>query len=109
MIIHILAKKLDLTPSIKKFTEDKFGTLSRLVSSFEKEGALDCFVEISRATRHHKSGDVFYTEATVRLPGKTIRAEARDVDARIALDAVKDTLKSEIKKYKEKVQEKKKK
>jgi ribosomal subunit interface protein len=109
MNITIVAKKLDLTPSIKKFTIDKFGTLSRMVSSFEKEGALDCFVEISRATRHHKSGEVFYTEATVRFPGKTLRAEAYDVDARIAIDAVKDILKSEIKKFKEKTGEKRKK
>ncbi len=109
MNITIVAKKLDLTPSIKKFIEDKFGSLARMVSSFEKEGELDCFVEISRTTRHHKSGEVFYTEATFRLPGKTLRAEAADLDIRIAIDGVKDTLKAEIKKYKERTNEKRKK
>ena len=109
MNITIVAKKLDLTPSIKKFIEDKFGSLARMTSSFEKEGRLDCFVEISRTTRHHKSGEVFYTEATMRLPGKTLRAEASDLDIRIAIDGVKDTLKAEIKKYKEKTDEKRKK
>jgi ribosomal subunit interface protein len=109
MNITIVAKKLDLTPSIKKFIEDKFGSLARMMSSFEKEGGLDCFVEISRTTRHHKSGEVFYTEATMRLPGKTLRAEASDLDIRIAIDGVKDTLKAEINKYKEKTDERRKK
>lgn len=106
MRIHIVAKKINVTPSFKKFIDSKLGILQRFVKSFEKEGELDCFVEVSRTTRHHKQGDVFYAEIMIRFPGKTIRSETRDVDARIAIVSARDTLKNEIIRYKEKTVEK---
>ncbi len=108
MNIHIVTKALDLTPSLKKFIGEKVGATGRFLGSFEKEGALDCFVEISRATRHHKRGDVFYAEIMVRLPGKTVRAESTSVDARIAITEARDVFKSEIMKYKEMAEKKRK-
>jgi ribosomal subunit interface protein len=102
MNIHIQSTKLDLTPSIKKFIDDKFGTLKRFSASLEKEGALDLFIEISRSTRHHQHGEVFYSEATLQVPGKTLRAEIDDVDIRKAIMKTRDTLKKEIVEYKNK-------
>lgn len=101
MNIHIVTKALDCTPSLQKFIEEKVGATGRFLKSFEKEGLLDCFVEISRATRHHKRGEVFYAEIMVRLPGKTIRAESTNVNARAAITETRDIFKSEIMKYKE--------
>jgi len=106
MRVDILGNKLDLTPSIKKYINDKFVPLEKALSRFEHEGETVLFIEIARTTRHHKKGNVFYAEATIKLPGKTIRAEHFDVDVRTSIDAVKDVLREEIKKFKEKKQEK---
>lgn len=106
MRVDILGNKLDLTPSIKKYIYDKFVPLGKALSRFEHEGETVLFVEIARSTKHHKKGDVFYAEATLKLPGKTIRAERFDVDARASIDAVKNILREEIKKFKEKKEEK---
>lgn len=105
MKVNLLATRLDLTPSIKRFVGDKFGTLERLVKAYESEGEKTVFVEIARATKHHKRGDVFYAEATLGLPGKTLRAEFFDVDIRVAVDAARDALREEIKAYKGKIEE----
>ena len=107
MKINILGNKLDLTPSIKKYINDKFLPLGKTISRFEYERETVLFVEIARSTKHHKKGDVFYAEATLELPQKTIRGEHFDKDIRTSIDVVKDIIKEEIRKYKE-IQEQKK-
>lgn len=102
MQIHIKATRLELTPIIERYIERRIGGLQRFVKRFEKERQVHIFFEIARTTRHHKSGDVFYAEATVDLPGKTIRAERRDTDIRAAVDNIKNLLKRDILEYKEK-------
>ena len=104
MKIDITATKLDLTPSIKKYVSEKLAILGRMVAPHEKEGERTVFVEIARSTKHHKHGDVFYAEATLGFPGKTIRAEHFDSDIRIAISEMRDILREEIKKYKEKAE-----
>lgn len=109
MKIDIHGAKLDLTPSIKKFIEDKIKTLEKLISRFEKEGEQIIFIEIARTSRHHRHGDVFYAEATIELPGKrVVRAEAFDSDARVAINSLKGILKNELIRYKEEKSEKQK-
>ncbi len=102
MQIHIKATRLELTPIIEKYIERKIGGLQRFVKRFEKERQVHIFFEIARTTRHHKSGNVFYAEATVDLPGETIRAEHHDADIRAAIDSIKNLLSRDIRKYKEK-------
>ena len=104
MKISILAKDIDLTPSIKKYVEMKMGVLGKTIGKYEKEGALTLFVEIARSTKHHKHGDVFYAEAMLGLPGKTLRAEHFHSDIRVAINGVKGILKEKISKYKGKVE-----
>ena len=99
MKINIVSQKLEVTESLKKFIEDKFSSLARLASALEKEGELNVFVEVSRITRHHKKGDVFYEEATAGVPGRTLRAEAISSDARTAVNKARDVLRIEIQKY----------
>lgn len=101
MKIQILATKISLAPSIKKYIELKIGSLQRFISRYEKQGEVAVFVEIARTTKHHKHGDVFYAEATLHLPKKTLRAEYESFDIRVAIDLMRDVLKRELKKYKE--------
>lgn len=103
MKINIKATKLDLTPAIKEYIEIKIGSVSHFIKRFESGGEAEISVEIARTTKHHHKGDVFYAEANLKLPKKTIRAEHSDFDIRVAIDNVKKILKEEVSKYKEKV------
>lgn len=100
MKIDIQGTQLDLTPSVRQYAEEKIGTLERFLRRFEKEGERTVFVELARSTRHHKSGDVFYAEATLELPGTILRAEHKDEDIRSAIDRIRDILKNNIASYK---------
>lgn len=102
MQIDIKATNLDLTPAIREYIEVKIGSLGRFLKRFEIESRIKIFVEISRITRHHKSGGVFYAEANMSLGKKLLRAEHTDFDIRVAIDEVRDKLSQEIKKYKDK-------
>lgn len=89
-----------MTPSLKKYTEMKIGTLAKFVKKFERDTESKVYVELARSSKHHKHGDVFYAEATLRIPGKTLRAEHTHSDIRAAIDVVRDTLNREIVKFK---------
>lgn len=105
MKINIKATNLDLTPALKEYIERKIGDLERFLVKIEREGGgeISAFVEVGRSTRHHHKGKVFQAECDLKLPGKMIRAEDVSWDVRVAIDAVKDKLQQEIKKYKERI------
>jgi len=98
MRIDIFAKNLELTDPIKVFIENKIGGLEKL---FKPNDNVSARVEISRTTKRHKSGEVFYAEANFNVDGQLLRASAEDLDVRNAITNVKDALKIEIKKFKE--------
>jgi len=101
MKVEILATKVEINDALRTYVQKKMKGLSRLVSRFEKERELTVFVEIARTTKHHRSGEVYYAEATLELPGTVLRAEEKHLDMRAAIDGMKNTLKLEIKKYKD--------
>ena len=106
MRIDIKGTQLELTPSLKTFINQKIGAVGKLLSKLEREGELTLFFEVARTTRHHRHGDVFYAEATLAIPGGgTIRIEENDADARVAIDRVRDRLKLEIQKQKDRTSE----
>ena len=101
MKIIIKTTNLELTPAINEYIEEKIGSLDKFLNKkLEKESEIKIEVEIARTTKHHKSGDVYYAEANIHLPGKILRAEHSDWDIRVAVDKIKDILQQEIKKYK---------
>ena len=101
MKLNIKATNLDLTPAIREYIEIKIGSLSHFLKRFETENEIEVFVEIARTTRHHRSGNIFYAEASFSIGKKLLRAEHFDWDVRVVIDEVKDRLQQEIKKYKE--------
>lgn len=101
MKIDIKGTKLELTPSIKKYVEEKLGKIGRYLGRFAKKSDAALFVEVGRSTKHHKQGDVYYAEATMPVEGETIRVEQHSSDLRKAIDAVKDRLKISLRKFKE--------
>jgi len=101
MKIIIRAKELELTTAINDYINEKIGFLGRFLKRFETKQDIKAEIEIARATEHHRHGRVFYAEANLYLPGKTLRAEYSDLEIRAAIDEIQGMLKQEIKKYKE--------
>lgn len=100
MKLSIRGVGLDLTPSIKTYIENRLLPLSKLIEKFDEPGEAEIWCEIKRTTRHHKSGNVFWAAADLRLPRKMLRAESTSDDARAAIDGIKNKLRLEIEKYK---------
>ena len=95
-----IKKSIDFTPALETFIEQKLMPLAKFIQPFDETGDAAIWLEISRTTKHHKKGEVYFAAADLRLPKKILRAEAYAEDIRKAIDEVKDTLRAEIKKYK---------
>ena len=109
MKITIKATNIELTQSIRDEAESKIGELEKYIQNFgEQKLAIkskplyEAWIEVGRTTRHHKKGDIFRAEVQMRLPEKSLRAESENVDLYQAIDEVRNELKAELKKYKEK-------
>ncbi len=101
MNINIKATQVDLTPALKEYVEEKFGSLAKFLKRWEAESPVEVWVEVARTTRHHHKGEVFRAEGDVKVPGYIFRATEEDSDIRSAVDRVRDKLQAEIVKYKE--------
>lgn len=102
MKINIAATRLDLTAPLRLYVERKLAPTERLIAGFDPAGGAKISVEVSRATRHHRRGEVYFAALNLRMPKAALRAEAKAGDARAAIDMAKDTLFREIRKYKTK-------
>jgi putative sigma-54 modulation protein len=95
MNISIKTTKLDLTPAIKKYVEEKVGRLEKYIKTEEAK------VELGR-DQHHNTGDVFRAEIMLFMGGKVMRAEVESGDIYSAVDLVIPKLKEQISKFKDK-------
>ena len=96
MRIQIVAAGIELTPAIRAYVEQKLGMLERMLQKYEEQGELEIAVEVSKTTRHHRHGEIFYAESTLRVPGATLRSEHEANGLYEAIDGMKDILKKEI-------------
>lgn len=104
MRIHVSAQGIDITPSLRDYIDEKLGSLSKFIKVFDKTGQAKILVEIARTTGHHKKGKVYRAAVELDLPPKNVlRAEECSEDLRAAIDAVKNKLSQEIRKYKTRV------
>jgi ribosomal subunit interface protein len=110
--IVIKTTKVKLNEALEDFIEEKIGELEKFSKIFQQEYYGDFFgkgkpraeawVEIGKTTSHHQKGPIFFAECQMRLPGKSIRAEANNDDLRLAVTEVKDELQRQLKQYKNK-------
>ena len=98
IIIH--GTKIELTPAIKSFIEEKVGALQKF--SKEADNLIEARVEIGKPSRHHKSGPVYYAEINLKIGGKLIRAESHHADLYTAINLTRDKTEIELIKFKEK-------
>ncbi len=104
MRLQIKAKNFELTPALTQFVEEKMGGLEKFLGRWDKDDAVVLDVEVSRTTNHHNKGDVFYAEANLQLPGNPLlRIEETNEDMHAAIDRVKDRLKKDLLRLKDKL------
>lgn len=104
MKVEITAKNLALTPSLTAYIEQKLGGLEKFLKrvDLEESGELELKAVIARTTAHHHKGEVFQASADLLLPRRNLRAKESHEDVHAAIDRVRNALKIEIQKYKEK-------
>lgn len=101
MKIIFKSKDLEISPSTADYVEKKLATLQNFLKNFNDE-LIKAEVELSRTTRHHRSGDIFRAEINLSIDGKLFRAESEQEDLFAAIDEIRDDLELEIKKFKTK-------
>ena len=97
MTINTTGKDLEITPALREYVDMKIGGLDKFLAKFGPEN-INTEVIVSRTTHHHQHGDVFKTSIDLKLPGKTLHADAEGPDARMTIDDVRKKLEREIKK-----------
>lgn len=98
--LNIKGTNLKLESLIYDYIQEKIGGLDKFIEKIDS--VVQAWVEIGISTKHHQSGNIYRAEVQIRLPGRNIFAEAVNKDIYLAIDAVKDELQVELKKYKEK-------
>ncbi len=105
MQINLQGKNLELTEAIKDYVEKRVTDLEKLISKIE-EGGGEAIVhfEVSKSTNHHKAGNVFHADCSVRVEGNKFYSSADEEDLYQAIDKVKESLFREISKMKDRRQ-----
>lgn len=98
MRIIIKTTNIQLNPQIEEYVYEKIGGLDKFLNHIEEE-LKEARVEIGRTTKHHQKGDIFRAEVNLSLGRNVLRSEAEEWNIKAAIDAVKDELEQEIKKY----------
>jgi putative sigma-54 modulation protein len=104
MQIQIKGTKIDLTPELKDYVQEKMDMLEKYLGSI---AVSHCEVELEKALATQNSGKIYRAEVNLSLPGELLRVEKTTDDINKAIDKVKDHLELMIKKYKEKKIDKK--
>lgn len=104
MKIIITGKNIELTEAIKSFVNSKIGLISKFLSQKEYDLA-EVRVEVGLQSKHHKSGQIYYAEANLKLGRNLFRGQAEDFDLYVAVDKVRNELESQVKKIREKTRQ----
>lgn len=102
MNIDIHAQNIELNAPLREFIEEKMADIEHILSGL---GEVAVRVEVGIPSQHHHSGPIFYAEANVTTPGQLFRAEASHHDLHAAIVEVKDELKNQVSRFKDKMRE----
>jgi len=104
MNINIKGTNLELTEAIKNYAEEKIISLNKFFDNIQTAD-----IDVGMTSHHHQKGDIFYAEVNLAVPGKLLRVVKEEPNLYKAIDKVKDHLKVELEKMKEKMRAKDKK
>ena len=104
MDIKIKATRLELTPAIRDYFQMKMDMIEKYLGDIK---VINCDVEIEKAVGGQNKGEIFRAEVNLEVPQKLLRVERTEDDLYKAIDKVKDHLELVIKKYKDKLIDKK--
>jgi len=100
----IKSAKLEVTAAIKKYIENKMDMVEKYLGDIKP---INCDFEIEKSVGGQHKGEIFRAEVTLQVPRQILRIEKTERDLYKAIDKVKDHLELVIKKYKEKLIDKK--
>ncbi len=106
MKINVKSTKLELTEAIRNYFQEKMDMLEKYFGSIK---VINCDVEIEKLAGRQRKGKIFRAEVNLQVPGEILRVEKTADNMYKAIDKVKDHLELIIKKYKEKLIDRRKK
>ncbi len=95
MQLIIKGKNMEITDSLREYVQRKLSKLGRHLPTIDE-------VRVELSTESVKSKDRQVVQVTMRSNSTILRAEERSADMLAAIDAVRDKLQRQIKRYKEK-------
>ncbi len=101
MKIIIKSTNIDLTPKIKDYVNQKIGSLDKYFEKTDPD-LVKARVEVGKIKRGQRQGEICRAEVNLSVGGKLIRAEETEESIYAAIDLVKDELKREVRRYKDK-------
>lgn len=100
MHIAITGKGIELTPAIEEYVQKKIGGLEKFYDRI-----IRAHVTVGVDNHHRLGGSIFEAECKLEVPGNSIFGSSEQKDLYAALDALKEFMENEIKKYKVKHEE----
>lgn len=94
MNINFKATSIVLTEAIRDYAEKRIMTVGKLFGGEGESVTVD--VEVSQTTKHHKGGNIFRTEITLKNGSRRFRAVSTKEDLYASIDDAKDELEREI-------------
>ncbi len=94
MNINFKAMTIVLTEAIRSYAEKRIEPLGKLLGETRDSAIVD--VELSQTTKHHKGGNIFRTEITIRNGGNRFRAVSTKDDLYASIDDAREELEREI-------------
>lgn len=101
MIVTIHGTGMELTPALRSYAEEKITSLEKFFDGIERVS-----IDMGLMSHHHNKGNIFYAEVNLSIPGHMVRVVKEESDLYKAIDRVKDQLKVDLEKMKEKMRAK---
>lgn len=98
MVINIKGTEIELTEALKQYATEKANMLKKFFDNIQQAD-----IDIGMRNQHRNKGKIYYAEFNLHIPNKIIRVSKDSEDLYKAIDKVKDHLKVELEKAKEKM------
>lgn len=96
---NLKATHITITPDVQGYLDKRLSSLEQLID--RDDSGVVCNVELERSV-HHRRGDVFRAEITLRTRNGVHRADAKGESIEAAIDKVRDEVVRELRRGKRK-------